>query len=180
MKLTLAAALTGGVLALSACQTSDQDSAANPEVAMAVTDSGQNLGLITAAPVAGWDVYGGDVSDRRPLPAADVLASPERYDGDTVVVEGELSAICAKKGCWMIVKTGDEQLRVRFQDYAFFVPIESAGRTARMEGVFSVTETSVEDLRHYLEDEGKFEEAAAVVEPKREYELLATGVRMKQ
>ena len=178
MRTKLSSALGGALLVtLAACaNTSQHEGSATP---VNVTESGQNLGLITAAPVAGWDVYGADIAESAPVAVADLLASPERYAGQTLVVEGTVDAACEKKGCWMIIKGGEEQLRVKFQDYAFFVPIESAGRTARMEGVFELVETSEADVKHLLEDAGKHEEAAAHVGSVREFQLMATGVRMQ-
>ncbi|QDU68645.1 DUF4920 domain-containing protein [Engelhardtia mirabilis] len=183
MRSKFTAALAGAALTtLAACASnsaheSQQEGSSTP---VEVVESGQDLGLITAAPVAGWDVYGGDVDETTPIAAADLLARAEAFDGQTVVVEGTVDAACTKKGCWMIVKGGDEEMRVRFQDYAFFVPIESAGRTARMEGVFSIVETPEADVKHLLEDAGKHEEAMAHVGSVREFQLMATGVRMRE
>ncbi|MHC4264240.1 MAG: DUF4920 domain-containing protein [Planctomycetota bacterium] len=166
--LTLAA-----VSLLSGCYTPYEPSEAEAEVAA------QDLGLITATPIDGWDVYGGDVSDAAPVTLEALLSTPDQYAGQTLVVEGEVGQACPKKGCWMTMDAGDEQLRVTFVDYSFFVPIDSAGRTARFEGRFEITEISEADAKHYLEDAGDFEAAAAIEGPQPTYALVATGVRMR-
>jgi hypothetical protein len=170
------ATLTGAALLtlLTACASTGDEAATT-----AKTETGQNLGLITATPVAGWEVYGGDVSDADPITVEALLSSPMRYDGQTLVVEGEIGEACPKKGCWMTLDAGGEQLRVTFQDYAFFVPIESAGRTARFEGTFRITEIPEEEAKHYLEDAGKYEEAEQLSGPQKTFSLVATGVRIR-
>jgi hypothetical protein len=68
-------------------------------------------------------------------------------------------------------------MRVRFKDYGFFVPTDlPSGSIVRMEGRFDIEETSVEELRHYLMDAGKPDEAAKITEPERTFAFEATGV----
>jgi hypothetical protein len=44
-----------------------------------------------------------------------------------------------------------------------------------------VSETSVEELRHYAEDAGKSqEEIEAITEPKKTYSFVADGVLLKE
>ena len=43
-----------------------------------------------------------------------------------VVVEGTITDVCAKKGCWMKVVDGDDEIFVKFRDYGFFVPRNAA------------------------------------------------------
>lgn len=100
--------------------------------------------------------------------------------GDTVDVKfaSTINTVCKKKGCWMkLALAEDKETMVRFKDYGFFVPKNSAGRDVVVEGVAFVDETSVEDLRHYAEDEGKpKEEIEAIKEPKITYSFTANGV----
>ena len=51
---------------------------------------------------------------------------------------------CEKKGCWMELAADAKGpgVRVTFKDYGFFVPLDSAGRTAKVEGVVKVAELS--------------------------------------
>ncbi len=103
--------------------------------------------------------------------------------GDTMQVKfkAEVDKVCKKKGCWMTLKL-DDSLRsfVRFKDYGFFVPLNSENRETVVEGKAFVTETSVEELRHYAKDAGKSEtEIAAITEPEKEYAFMATGVLME-
>jgi hypothetical protein len=109
---------------------------------------------------------------------ATLAAQSKELVGKKVRVTGEIKAVCKKKGCWMILADGTQQVRIQFRDYGFFVPLDCEGRTAVLEGTFDVSETSVADLKHLLEDEGKKEEAAKVTEPRIEMKVMADGVAL--
>jgi len=126
---------------------------------------------------AGWTAFGGGVAAQAAaIPVAQVLDAPQKYSGKTLTVEGPIQGVCQVKGCWMTMQHGDKSMRVRFKDYAFFVPKDCAGKTARIEGVFAVEMVPVEEARHYLEDEGKPEEAAKITAPVESFTFLASGV----
>jgi hypothetical protein len=122
---------------------------------------------------------GAPISSAAPIPAAAVLEHPERYEGKTIVVEGSVSEVCQVKGCWMVLGEGERWMRVTFKDYAFFVPKDAAGGTARVEGLFTVKKVSVAQARHYLEDAGRHEEAARVTAPVATPTLVASGVEIR-
>ncbi len=132
-----------------------------------------------ASPVPGWEVFGSDIRGEEAIPVARLLGNPGVWDGRTVLVEGPVAAVCQKKGCWMTMRDGERDMRIRFKDYGFFVPKDCSGRTARIEGVFSVQEIPVEEARHYLEDAGRGEEASGITEPQKQLTLLASGVQLK-
>jgi len=77
----------------------------------------------------------------------------------------------------MRVKDGDDEMFVRFQDYAFFVPRNAAGHNVVMHGTAQLQTTSVEELRHYAQDAGKSpEEIAAITEPETRVTFFADSV----
>ena len=90
--------------------------------------------------------------------------------------------VCQKKGCWMVLELEDEQeVFVRFKDYGFFMPMNIAGKEVVINGKAFVTETPVDQLRHYAEDAGKSEaDIAAITEPEKQYSFLADGVLLKE
>lgn len=124
----------------------------------------------------GWATFGEGVSAPSVMTLDDLLETPADFDGKTVVVEAEVVAVCQKKGCWMTFLRDTDSVRITFKDYGFFVPMDLAGTTVRVEGVFAIREVPVEEARHYLEDEGRHEEAMAITEPRLTYEIVATGV----
>lgn len=104
------------------------------------------------------------------------------FEGRTQVrFEGEITATCPKKGCWMNVASGRDTVFVRFQDYGFFVPTEGVeGKRTIVEGEAFYDTLSVADLRHYAQDAGATEEEiAAITEPELELAFMATGVMIE-
>ncbi len=100
--------------------------------------------------------------------------------GDTLAVKvsSKINEICQNKGCWMVLDLGSEKTAfVKFKNYGFFVPMNAQKRNTIIEGKAFVEETSVAELKHYAEDEGKSQkEIAAITVPKTEYKFLAHGV----
>jgi len=139
------------------------------------------LGMILLAGCAGGvKTFGEPVSSATPVPVTDLLAGADQFDGKTLVVEGTVAEVCQNKGCWMTLVSGDREMRVRFKDYGFFVPKNSSGRKARLEGVFTKEMVPVEEARHYLEDAGKHAEAEKITEPVPSYTFMASGVQLSK
>lgn len=111
-----------------------------------------------------------------PLALAALLDGAATYDGRTVAVRGKVVEVCQTKGCWMLLSDGKRELRVRFLDYAFFVPKGLAGEVV-VEGVFAIQMVPVDEARHYLEDAGKHEQAMAITVPQKSFTFMANGVR---
>jgi hypothetical protein len=109
---------------------------------------------------------------------ADLLAKPEGSAGKTVATEGSVRKACSRKGCWMELAPTEKGpgVRVTFKDYGFFVPLDSAGKTAKVEGVVNVTELDEEMAKHY-EGEGATVPRGKDGKP-REVQLVASGVEL--
>ena len=137
--------------------------------------------LLPASALAGseWEGHGAELSKGRYRPVEGVVKKSERWDGRHVRVQGEVLTVCRVKGCWMELQAGEETVRVTFKDYAFFVPKDCDGSTARVDGVFRVREVPVDEARHYLEDAGKHDEAMKITEPVKTFEIVADGVALK-
>lgn len=124
----------------------------------------------------------GSVIDLDGAMDADGLRSALAENGRAQVkFEGQVTATCAKKGCWMDVASGQDTVFVRFQDYGFFVPTEGAeGKRTVMEGEAFYDTITVDMLKHYAEDAGKSEEViAAITEPELRLAFTATGVMIE-
>ena len=113
--------------------------------------------LFAATAFAGETITRGAAlsSSTKVVPLAKVLAEPDAYTKEPVVVEGVVTTACERKGCWMqlAAEAGKPGVRVTFKDYAFFVPLDSKGMAARAEGVTVVKKLSKKDADH-LEGEG--------------------------
>ena len=136
------------------------------------------------APVAGDNLtfYGEVIDTIGGLNGEALKTALSLFEGRTQVrFEGEITATCPKKGCWMNVASGRDTVFVRFQDYGFFVPTEGVeGKRTIVEGEAFYDTLSVADLRHYAQDAGATEEEiAAITEPELELAFMATGVMIE-
>lgn len=122
--------------------------------------------------------YGNLVIEKGVITTADLLSKVESTGTFEGKITGVIQEVCTKKGCWftMALPNGSS-MRVTFKDYGFFIPTNSQGFPITLEGVATLSETDVETLRHFAEDQGKSkEEVAAIVAPKKEITFEATGV----
>ena len=125
--------------------------------------------------------FGDKITEDNSITKAEMLTKYKKLKaGDTINVKltTKINEICQNKGCWMTLDLGnDENAFVKFKDYGFFVPMNAQKRESVVEGKAFVEETSVAELKHYAEDEGKSDaEIAKITEPKTEYKFLAHGV----
>lgn len=124
----------------------------------------------------------GDIIKEVQVTSTSEMISKVEFEGTfNGKISGEIKEVCTKKGCWFAMELPNgESMRVTFKDYGFFIPTNSQGFPIVLEGVATLTETDVETLKHYAEDQGKSkEEVAAITAPKREITFEATGVVIK-
>lgn len=161
------------LLAIAACNTPAAEQ--KPEPVAANT---------TAQPAAGYKLYGTALNpELKPVSLSDVLSKPGDFEGKTVHVDAKVRRACSQKGCWMELAEGSEDkpatCRVTFKDYGFFVPTDSAGAEARLEGVVKLKKVTADHVQH-MEQEGatfaqKHPDGSA-----SEVALVATGVELKK
>lgn len=125
--------------------------------------------------------YGNILQGEEISSTAEMISRVESSGEFSGIIAGEIKEVCTKKGCWFSMDLPNgETMRVTFKDYGFFLPTNSQGFPIVMEGVATLTETDVETLRHYAEDQGKSkEEVEAITEPERKISFEATGVKIK-
>jgi hypothetical protein len=118
--------------------------------------------------------------DAKAIPLTEILAKPAEYTTEAVVVEGHVEQSCTRKGCWIQVaaKEGEAPVRVTFKDYAFFVPLDSKGMDARMEGVTQVKTLSKADADHLAEEGAKLQRNADGTA--NEVSFIANGVELRK
>ncbi len=88
------------------------------------------------------------------------LATPEKFAGQTVAVEGVIVRSCKMEGCWMEMapKEGAKSVRVTFGEHAFYIPLNSAGMKVRAQGSFKTKTLTKEHVDHLIKEDGaKFE-----------------------
>ncbi len=136
----------------------------------------KNQSQETSEQVVTYDSFGAEIEAEGAKSDQDMLAFYQNLpEADTLNTKfsAVVTDVCQSKGCWMKLQLEDgTQAMVRFKDYGFFVPKDIAGKEVIVDGKAFVDMMSVEDQRHYAEDEGKSaEDIAAITEPKRHLAL---------
>ena len=120
-------------------------------------------------------------SDAEPIELAAALETCAGT-GNACKVTGVIERVCQTRGCWFtLTEEGvEETIRVRMQDYAFFVPRDAMGKRVIFEGVVTREEVSIETAQHYADDEAAAGTAPArqVTEPEQTYAIMITGAEI--
>jgi hypothetical protein len=168
------------------------------------------LALVAAAPTTRpsadlssltWQPHGqpanvaGDVSnafeeDVEVVKAKDVLADPAKYEGRQIWMTGDITAVCAKAGCWVkLMPDGQTPGDVKGLDTSsifvkltcpkegFLVPISSKGQKAIAHGEIIIEEVDEATARHYAADDGATETEQQLIQgPQTTIRLMTPGV----
>ncbi|HEY6727727.1 MAG TPA: DUF4920 domain-containing protein [Polyangiaceae bacterium] len=126
-------------------------------------------------------VHGSAISAGPEVALAKVLANPREFEGKTVTVSGDVRRVCKKMGCWMELATDKSEAapgcRVFFGAHQFFVPKDSDGSRARVQGEVQVKQVEADFVQH-LEQEGASFKAKNADGTADEVRLVATGVEL--
>jgi uncharacterized protein YdeI (BOF family) len=114
---------------------------------------------------------------------AKILAAPEKYSGQNVLVEGVLVRSCKVEGCWFELAPNKDgkTIRIKMKDHGFFIPLNSGNQNLKVkaEGVFKVKTLSKAEVDHLIEDGGKFSN----INPDgtvTEVSFLASGLELRK
>ena len=104
-------------------------------------------GLAVAGELTGT-AYGSGVTIAEPTPIATLLAKPEGFVGQKVRVDGVITGVCEKRGCWMQVTDPDtgQGVRIKVEDGVIVFPYESMGHHAAAEGTFEAVKLTPEQV----------------------------------
>jgi len=168
------------VLVLSALVGCENRSGAGQPVA---SSSAAAPAASNPAPAGAPKAFGAAITAGPELKLSEVLATPERFRDQAITVEGQVRSACTRRGCWMEVAEGNDPklpgCRVTFKDYGFFVPTDSAGAHAKVQGTFGMNTLPPERVAHLESEGGQF--------PRKnpdgsvnELRLVATGVELRR
>ena len=125
--------------------------------------------------------YGRALAMDSPNSLKAVANAPKNFREKDLLIVGRITEICVKKGCWLRMKEGDEELFVKFKDYSFFVPRHLTGHDVQLEGRIKVVVVSEDERRHLAEDAGQTaEEIAAIKGEQKSLRMIAHAVRISE
>jgi uncharacterized protein DUF4920 len=105
------------------------------------------------APSGAVGRFGAPFEPGAAVPLASILSEPRAFADKTITTEGRVQRACSRKGCWMEIGSGEDSCRITFKDYGFFVPTDSAGAFAKVQGRLDTREVEAAAVEH-LESEG--------------------------
>ncbi len=129
--------------------------------------------------------YGNDISLKEKTAIADILASPELYNGKQVLVEGPVVDVCPERGCWIKIGSNKEfeSIRLKVEDGEIVFPMDAKGKNVLAEGTVSVKTISKEDQikqgEYYAKEEGTTFDPSTVKGPKTIIQIKGMGAVIK-
>jgi hypothetical protein len=126
--------------------------------------------------------YGKGITlQQEPISLKEALAKKEELKDKEILVKAKVDTVCQAKGCWLTLKEGKTEVRVTFADYSFFVPKDSAAKTAVMQGKLFDKEITAAEARHYAQDaKMPKEEIAKITQPVKTPWFEATGLTLSK
>lgn len=129
-------------------------------------------------------LFGGGADMSKITAINEILKSPDRYLDSVVTIEGTISSVCKKKGCWMVLSSGSHQLRIKVNDGEMVFPFNTKGKTAFATGKLEVLEMTREKairyLAHLAEDAEQAFDESTVTEETVVYQLRPTQVTIME
>ena len=122
-------------------------------------------------------------SDSEPLALVDAISACAD-SGSVCKVEGTVDRVCQARGCWFTLSDPavDLVVRIRMQDYGFFVPRDAMGAHVVFEGLLTQETIAQEQAQHYADDEaaGSATPARVVEGPEDIYQFMITGAEISR
>jgi hypothetical protein len=123
--------------------------------------------------------FGGEVpSAGDAISLKQAIAKLDQGQEGFVKIAGQVTEVCQAKGCWMILVDGDTYARVSFEDYGFFVPIETSMQRSVIYGQLTQHVLSGEQAEHFAQDAGA-QSTLKLEGEVREYSILARAVQLE-
>ncbi len=173
--------LASALLLVASCDKGpSKDASKEAEVA-----AGKTAEPAAAPAVASGDAesktYGAGVSQSETVSIADISKDPEAYEGKTVRVEGMVTDVCVKRGCWfeMAGNAPGEKMRFKVTDGEMVFPVDSKGKWAVAEGKLVTSKLTVEEARaqaeHLAQEAGQEFDPSTITEGIVSFQIAGTG-----
>ena len=140
--------------------------------------------IIAILPAAAGEgkAYGEPLTGKDSTPIHELLKAPDPFLGKVVRVEGLVTGVCEKRGCWMSLASTDvefEEIRIKVDDGVIVFPMEAKGKHAVAEGVLAKIEMTMEQtldyMKHHAEEHDEEFDPTVITEPLVFYQIQATG-----
>lgn len=135
-----------------------------------------------AIPTDSYLKRGAPIGKSKKVSLNKVLKDPSKFSGQMVRVEGVVVRSCKMEGCWAEVAENKDSksVRVKMKGHSFFIPLQSAGAKARMEGTVQIKTLTKEMVDHMIEEDGAKFDTRNTDGSVTEVSFEATGIELKK
>ncbi len=128
---------------------------------------------------AQWKHFGASFEQEQAFDANLLLAKPETYVDTTVRVQGRLSDVCQKAGCWMVLADEEGRSMRVTTGHAFFIDKDTIGDEADIEGKVERKEVDAGTVEHFKSESSGPDSIIPEEGKTHTYELVATTVAVR-
>ena len=107
------------------------------------------IAMMAVPAMAGdFESYGDGVTLEEAVAIDVLLENPNDFVGRKVRVDGVITAVCKKRGCWMQVtdQESGNGVRIKVEDGVIVFPYTSMGQKAQAEGIFEAIKLTPEQI----------------------------------
>ena len=161
MKLTLTSICVASLLAVPALVRSSDDAKCAADASASSTCCEAMTAASPATQPTKWVAFGDEMKlkDADNIDAAKALADLKKYDGRTVRLTGDVTSVCAKKGCWLKMSSegATQAIMVHFTCPidGRLIPTEAVGKPVVVEGVLTVKTLTEDEAKEQAQEAGK-------------------------
>ena len=140
--------------------------------------------LNTFAFASKTEIYGEKLTLSKVTKISEILAAPEQFIGQKVLVKGMVVEVCAKRGCWMYLASDKafEKIQIKVLDGEIVFPMSARSKEALVEGVVEALKYTKEDavawLQHQAEEKGESFDPKKVTSGMTVYRIKALGAEI--
>ena len=130
--------------------------------------------------------FGAEITLTEKTQISEILAEPDVYLGQTVLVEGEILEVCPMKGCWMELKSddGEGKIKIKVKDDEIVFPMDAVGDFAVVQGtVYKIElsqEAAVDYYEHLAEEKGEEFDPSTITGPMTIYQIKGIGAEITE
>ena len=123
---------------------------------------------------------GKGVAVKEATPLAALYATPEKFVGKTIRIDGVVVGVCEEMGCWMALgasEKAEDSIRLKVSHHGGIVfPVSAKGKQASAEGVFELVAANDKESKSTIAEQAA---VMKVTDFSKKYQINATGVVIK-
>lgn len=126
--------------------------------------------------------FGTGADSKSVMKISELTKNADKFEGKEVTVDGLVTEVCAKRGCWMTVQSDEKfkDIRIKVKDGEMVFPLSARGKTATVKGIFTskklTLEQTIEFKKHIAEENKLAFDQSKIKDPMTVYQVNATGV----